>query len=35
MNDKDFHSKPLEELAGIYQTDLERGLTRQEAQARL
>jgi Ca2+-transporting ATPase len=35
MNDKEFHGKSIEELVSSYQTDLERGLTQQEAQDRL
>jgi len=35
MQEKDAHSKPIEELVSALQTHLERGLTRAEAQARL
>ena len=35
MNDKEFHGKSIEELVISYQTDLDRGLTQQEAQDRL
>ena len=35
MQDKDSHAKPIDELVSGFQTHLERGLTRQEAQERL
>ena len=35
MNDKEFHGKSIEELIGSFQTHLDQGLTRQEAQDRL
>ena len=35
MNDKEFHGKSIEELVSTYQTNLDRGLTQQEAQDRL
>jgi len=35
MHEKDSHAKPIEELVDVFQTDLDRGLTRQDAQDRL
>ena len=35
MQDSHTHAKPVEELVGSFRTDLDRGLTTQEAQARL
>jgi Ca2+-transporting ATPase len=35
MQDKDFHVKPIEDLVSVFQTRLDRGLTRQEARERL
>ena len=35
MQDRESHGKPIEELVSGFQTHLERGLTRQEAQERL
>jgi len=35
MQDREAHGKPIEELVSVLQTHLERGLTREEAQARL
>jgi len=35
MQDRDSHAKPIEDLVSGLQTHLERGLTRQEAEARL
>lgn len=35
MQDKEAHAKPIEELTSAFQTRLEQGLTRQEAQLRL
>jgi P-type Ca2+ transporter type 2C len=35
MHDKDPHGKPVEELVSDFRTHLERGLTQQEAEARL
>jgi Ca2+-transporting ATPase len=35
MHDKDPHSKPIEEIVSAFRTDLERGLSQQEAQDRL
>ncbi|TAK66840.1 MAG: HAD family hydrolase [Betaproteobacteria bacterium] len=35
MQDREAHGKPIEELVSVFQTHLERGLTRQEAEERL
>ena len=35
MQDRESHCKPIEELIGHFQTNLDRGLTQQEVQARL
>ncbi|MGH8633484.1 MAG: HAD-IC family P-type ATPase [Burkholderiales bacterium] len=35
MQDREPHAKPIEEIVGNYQTDLDRGLTQLEAQDRL
>ena len=35
MQDRESHCKPIEELVNQFQTNLDRGLTQQEAQARL
>jgi len=35
MQDRESHCKPIEELVNHFQTNLDRGLTQQEAQARL